>query len=46
MAEVGPFEYPNICSLHICHNNVIENASSSAFVILDFKGYVLIDTAI
>jgi hypothetical protein len=46
LAEVGPFEYPNICCLHICHNNVIENASSSAFVILDFKGNVLIDTAI
>jgi hypothetical protein len=46
LAEVGPFEYPNICCLHICHNNVIENASSSAFGILDFKGNVFIDTAI
>ena len=46
MAEVRPFEAADICSLHICHNNIIENASSSAFVILDFKGYVLIDTPI
>jgi hypothetical protein len=46
LAEVGLFEYPNICSLHICNNNIIENASSSAFIILDFKGNMLIDTAI
>ena len=46
MAEVRPLEAADICALHICHNNVIENASSSAFVILDFKSNMLIDTAI
>ena len=46
LAEVRPLEAANICVLHICHNYVIENASSSAFVILDFKSNMLIDTAI
>jgi hypothetical protein len=32
--------------MHIYHNYIIENASSSAFVIPDFKGNMLIDTSI
>jgi hypothetical protein len=46
LAEVGPFEAPDICSLHICDSNIVENASSGAFVIPDFKSNMLIDTAI
>ena len=46
LAKVGSFETSDRVSIHICHNYISKNVSSSAYAILYFKGKMLFDTTI